>query len=477
VRPGAILRVAACRLSLFVVSHAAPLLAAGAKCRSEFASVNRVTARNWGGYVAQYGGPPERIAAVTIVSNLEHFEPTFSHSDAERLLSADACLMRITERPAQVMVRGVGSYLWDHTGTRYLDFIQGWAVNALGHAAPEIAAALYEQAQTLVTASPAFHNAPQLELARELTRAAGLATVHFASSGAEANEAALKLARKWGRLHRSGAYQVITTQNAFHGRTLALMAASGKPGWDALFPPKMPGFVKVPFGDAAAIEAEIGPETVAVMVEPIQGEAGVVVPPDGYLKQLRALCDRHEILLICDEIQTGIGRTGTLFAFEQAGVSPDILTLGKGLGGGVPISAVLASARASCFAPGDQGGTYNGNPLMTAVARRVFGIVANAAFLTQVRASGHYLEQRLEPLCTARGLILRGRGLLWALVLPEDDAERIVRACSARGLLVNAPRPNLLRLMPSLRVSTAEIDEMAALLERAFADCAPTQQG
>ncbi|HEX3776008.1 MAG TPA: aminotransferase class III-fold pyridoxal phosphate-dependent enzyme, partial [Polyangiaceae bacterium] len=315
---------------------------------------------------------------------------------------------------------------------------------------------------------PAFHNAPQLELARELTRLSGLSNVSFANSGAEANEAAIKLARKWGRLHRGGAYEVITTHNAFHGRTLAMMSASGKPGWDALFPPVMPGFVKVPFGDAGAVTAQIRPQTVAVMVEPIQGEAGVVTAENGYLRALRALCDEHDLLLICDEVQTGIGRTGKLFAFEHELVRPDILTLGKGLGGGVPISAVLANPRANCFVPGDQGGTYNGNPLMTAVARRVLSIVANESFLAHVRAMGAELERRLEPLARARGCSLRGRGLLWALVLPEARAEAMVKTCFEHGLLLNAARPNVLRLMPSLRVSSAEIAEMAALLARAF---------
>jgi len=376
--------------------------------------------------------------------------------------------MDVATRPPRIMVRGSGSYLWDHEGTRYLDFVQGWAVNALGHAPPEISATLAAQAEMLLTASPAFHNAPQLSFALELTRASGMAQVHFTNSGAEANEAALKLARKWGRLQRGGAHQIITTVGSFHGRTLALMAASGKPGWDALFPPVMPGFVKVPYGDTAAVEAQIGPETVAVMVEPIQGEAGVMVPPEGYLRELRNLCDAHGLLLICDEVQTGMGRTGTLFAFEREAVKPDILTLGKGLGGGVPISAVLANERASCFVPGDQGGTYNGNPLMVAVARSVFGVVSRPDFLATVRARGRYLEQRLARLCTARGIGLRGRGLLWALVLPDETADAIVARCFAAGLLINAPRPNLLRLMPSLRVTEAEIDELLSLLERAF---------
>jgi acetylornithine/N-succinyldiaminopimelate aminotransferase len=376
--------------------------------------------------------------------------------------------MPVAARPPRIMVRGSGSYIWDHIGARYLDFIQGWAVNALGHCPPELAAALFEQANTLITASPAFHNAPQLRFAGELSRAAGLAQVHFTNSGAEANEAALKLARKWGRLQRSGSYEVISTENSFHGRTLAMMAASGKPGWDQLFPPKMPGFVKVPFGDAAAVAARIRPETVAVMVEPIQGEAGVVVPPEGYLSELRALCDAHNLLLICDEVQTGVGRTGTLFACQREAVVPDILTLGKGLGGGVPVSAVLANERASCFLPGDQGGTYNGNPLMMAAARSVFAVVSNPVFLARVRAAGARLEERLQKVCAAHSVRLRGRGLLWALVLPDARAARVVEACFSLGLLLNAPRPNLLRLMPSLRVSDDEIDEMASVLERAL---------
>ncbi len=374
--------------------------------------------------------------------------------------------MNVAARPSRVMVRGSGSYLWDHTGARYLDFLQGWAVNALGHSPPEIIAALREQAELLISASPALHNAPQLRLASALTRRAGLDQVHFANSGAEANEAAVKLARKWGRLNRGGAFEVITTLGSFHGRTLAMMAASGKPGWDALFPPIMPGFVKVPYGDARAVEDRIGPSTVAVMVEPIQGEAGVVVPAEGYLTELRRLCDRHGLLLICDEVQTGMGRTGTLFAHEREGVKPDIMTLGKGLGGGVPISAVLASARASCFVPGDQGGTYNGNPLMVAVANAVFDVVSSPAFMSQVQKTGHYLERRLAELATRHGFSLRGRGLLWAFVLPDERAERIVQACFSAGLLINAARPNVLRLMPQLRVAEHEIDELITLLER-----------
>ena len=409
---------------------------------------------------------PSSPSNLTLSASLSQEAPQGSSQEA--LLAEEAQLMRVAARPARIMVRGCGSYLWDHTGTRYLDFVQGWAVNCLGHSPPELTAALLEQASILITASPAFHNAPQLQFAGELVRAAGLAQVHFANSGAEANEAALKLARKWGRLHRDGAYEVITTENSFHGRTLAMMAASGKPGWDRLFPPKMPGFVKVPFGDSAAVAASIRRETVAVMVEPIQGEAGVVVPPEGYLSELRALCDARDLLLICDEVQTGIGRTGTLFASQHDGVQPDILTLGKGLGGGVPVSAVLANERASCFVPGDQGGTYNGNPLMIAAARSVFAVVSQPAFLARVRAAGAYLQERLSVVCREHGLALRGRGLLWALVLPDARGSQVVEVCFSGGLLINAPRPNLLRLMPSLRVSDAEIDQLVAILQGAM---------
>ncbi len=253
------------------------------------------------------------------------------------MLERSQSLMTVTTRPNRVMVRGQGSYLWDDHGRRYLDFIQGWAVNALGHAAPEMARALAQQASLLISASPALHNAPQIELAERLVALSGLHRVGFCNSGAEANEGAIKLVRKWGRLHRQGAYEIVTAEQAFHGRTLAAMAASGKPGWDELFPPNMPGFRRVPFGDLAAVRRHVRqPKTAAIMVEPIQGEAGVIVPPDGYLRGLRQIADEFGLLLVFDEVQTGLGRMGTLFAFEHEGVRPDILTLGKGLGGGVP---------------------------------------------------------------------------------------------------------------------------------------------
>jgi acetylornithine/N-succinyldiaminopimelate aminotransferase len=383
-------------------------------------------------------------------------------------LEATQYLMPITHRPDRVMVRGQGSYLWDAEGHEYLDFVQGWAVNALGHAAPEITAALAEQASQLCTASPALHNRCELTLALRLCRLSGMGQVHFASSGAEANEAALKLVRKWGAQRRAGAYEVITTTGSFHGRTLAMMSASGKPGWEGLFRPHLSGFRKVPFGDAQAVRAAIGPDTVAVMIEPIQGEAGVVVPPPGYLRALREVCDEHGLLLVLDEIQTGMGRTGSLFAWQADQAKPDVMTLGKGLGSGVPISAVLAGPRACVFEPGDQGGTYNGNPLVTAVALAVLDVLTAPGFLSRVQSLGNYLGHKLDSLAKRHGGRVRGRGLLWALVLPEPRAPEISAWCFDKGLIVNVSRSDVLRFMPSLRVQESEIDRMYAILADAL---------
>jgi acetylornithine/N-succinyldiaminopimelate aminotransferase len=253
------------------------------------------------------------------------------------------------------------------------------------------------------------------------------------------------------------------------------MAASGKAGWDDIFPPRMEGFRKVPFGDAGAAAAAVTDRSAAIMVEPIQGEAGVVVPPVGYLAELRALCDRAGILLIVDEVQTGVGRTGTLFAYQQAGIAPDIMTLGKGLGGGVPLAALLAREAACCFEHGDQGGTYNGNPLMTAVGLAVLETVADPAFLEGVRTRGARLAAGLERLKLRHDAReVRGSGLLWALDLGRDAAPEVVRRCRDRGLLVNGPRPNLLRLMPALNVRDEDIDRMLATLDEVLADLAET---
>ncbi|HEY0706065.1 MAG TPA: aminotransferase class III-fold pyridoxal phosphate-dependent enzyme [Polyangia bacterium] len=372
-------------------------------------------------------------------------------------------------RPTPVMVRGAGSWLWDDSGRRYLDFVQGWAVNALGHAPVVLRRALATQARTLINASPAWLNDQQVALCAALAEAAHMHQVFLCSTGAEANEGAVKLARKWGRLHRGGAHRVITTTGSFHGRTLAMMAASGKPGWDELFAPSVPGFVKVPYGDLAAVAAAIDDSTAAVMVEPVQGEGGVVVPPAGYLAGLRALTRERGVLFICDEVQTGMGRTGHLFAWQgEPDAQPDILTLGKGLGGGVPLAALLATETASCFSPGEQGSTYTGTPLMAAVGHAVLRTVSAPGFLARVNQRGQELHAGLTALAARYpGSAARGRGLLWALVLPEACAEVVVAtAREEEGLLINAPRPNLLRFMPALTVKRTEIALMLASLGR-----------
>ena len=385
-------------------------------------------------------------------------------------------LMETAARPPLVFVEGKGSWLIDHRGRRYLDFVQGWAVNALGHCPREIAAALAAQARRLISPSPAFFNDAALRLARKLVGMSGLQRVFLASSGAEANEGAIKLARKFGAVRGGGAFEIVTFIDGFHGRTLATMAASGKAGWDRLFEPKAPGFPKARIDDIDSVRACIGPHTVAVMLEPIQGEAGVVPASIEFLRALRALCDEHGLLLILDEVQTGVGRTGTMFAFEQAGIAPDIMTLGKGLGGGVPLAALLATDRAACFEHGDQGGTYCGNPLMAAVGCAVLDTVARPEFLAGVVARGEHLRQHLQRLTARHGLAgERGAGLLRALDLGRPAAAAVVEAArvpAPEGLLLNAPRPHLLRFMPALNVGFDEIDRMAAQLDRVLGDLA-----
>ncbi|HMM75638.1 MAG TPA: acetylornithine transaminase [Gammaproteobacteria bacterium] len=380
-------------------------------------------------------------------------------------------LMDITARPELVFVRGAGSWLWDHEGKRYLDFVQGWAVNALGHSPRCIVDALAAQAPKLITPSPAFYNEPSLQLAALLTGVSCFDRVFFTNSGAEANEGAIKLARKWGRKHRDGAYEIVTLAHSFHGRTLATMSASGKPGWDTMFAPQVPGFPKAELNDLASVEALIGDQTVAVMLEPVQGEGGVNCATREFMQGLRALCDRHGLLLICDEVQTGVGRLGTLFGYQHFDIEPDIMTLGKGIGGGVPLAALLAKAHASVFEHGEQGGTYNGNPLMTAVGLAVVGEIMQPSFLARVRERGEYLGAALRALSAELGLgAERGIGLLRALELKREIGSAVVTtardglAAQPRwdnaGLLLNSPRPALLRFMPALNLTTEEIDLM-----------------
>jgi len=370
-------------------------------------------------------------------------------------------LMDITARPQTVFVRGEGSYLWDDGGRRYLDFIQGWAVNCLGHSPPALARALADQAKNLITPSPAYYNDRALVLARALVDKSCFDQVFFANSGAEANEGAIKLARKYGSLHRGGAYEIITFEGAFHGRTLATMSASGKKAFEPLFEPKVSGFRKARLNDLSSVEELIGANTVGVMLEPIQGEAGVWPASDQFLKSLRALTEQHGLLLIFDEIQTGMGRTGKLFHYEHAEIVPDIMTLGKGIGGGAPLAALLATEKASCFEHGDQGGTFNGNALMCAAGLAVLEEVSKPEFLKAAADAGLFLESELQKLSARHGLgEVRGRGLLLALDLKLPIAPAIVAQAFETGLLLNAPQADTLRFMPALNVARAEMLEM-----------------
>jgi acetylornithine/N-succinyldiaminopimelate aminotransferase len=377
--------------------------------------------------------------------------------------------MFITKRPDVEMVSGKGSWLEDNNGKHYLDFMQGWAVNCLGHSNPGMISALETQARKVINPSPAFYNQPMIALADLLTKHSCFDKVFFANSGAEANEGAIKLARKWGQVHKNSAYEIITFDHSFHGRTIATMSASGKPGWDTMFAPQVPGFPKADLNDLASVEKLINEKTVAVMLEPVQGEGGVIPATQEFMKALRELTTQKGILLIVDEVQAGCGRTGRLFAHQLFDVEPDIMTLGKGIGGGVPLSALLCTDAVACFVPGDQGGTYNGNPLMTAVGVSVIEQLTAPGFLEEVRAKGEYLKQKLLQLSQKHHFEgERGEGLLRALILDRDIGPDLVekaRTNNPIGLLINSPRPNLLRFMPALNVSRDEIDQMINMLD------------
>ena len=380
-----------------------------------------------------------------------------------------AALMPIAQRPEQVFEIGSGNFLFDQAGKRYLDWVQGWGACALGHSPAVVVEAIARQAATLINPSPAFYNRPAAQLARFLTEHSVFDHVFFGSSGAEVNEGAIKLARKWGTRYRNGAYEIITFANAFHGRTLATMAASGKAGWDALFAPTVQGFRKATLNDLASVEALIGPNTVAIMLEPVQGEAGVYPVTREFAAGLAALCQRENLLLIVDEVQSGCGRTGELFQYQALEIAPDIMTLGKAIGGGTPLAALLANHRASCFEPGDQGGTYCGNPLLCAVGLAVMQTIAAPPFLATVRNNGTYFATRLRALSADYGLgEVRGSGFLLALELGADIAPQVVTRAREAGLLLNAPRSHCLRFMPALTISRDDIDRGLRILRTAL---------
>ncbi|MBA7560397.1 MAG: acetylornithine/succinylornithine family transaminase [Dehalococcoidia bacterium] len=375
--------------------------------------------------------------------------------------------MHVVERLPLTIVRGKGARVWDEDGKEYLDFVGGWAVNSLGHCHPAVTKAITEQVQLLIHTSNQFYTVPQLRLAQLLVENSCLDKVFFGNSGAEANEAAIKLARRYGQLKLDGAYEIITTLGSFHGRTLATVAATGQEKFQKSFPPLPTGFVNVKYNSIGAIKSATTKRTCAVMIEPVQGEGGVNIPDNGYLAEVRAWCDQKGILLILDEIQTGIGRMGTLFAYEQNGAEPDIMTLAKGLGSGVAIGAILAKDKAAVFAPGEHGSTFGGNPLACAAGYATLKFVIDNDIPGKVKTVGDYLVQGLAKLKAKYSFItdVRGRGLLVAVEFKDDIAAPLVMDCLKKGLLVNQLKPNAIRFMPPLIIGNGEVDEALGILD------------
>ena len=369
-------------------------------------------------------------------------------------------------RQPVVIVRGEGTRVWDADGKEYLDFVAGWAVNNLGHSHPAVTQAIVEQAGTLLQTSNQFYTVPQLQLAEMLIENSCLDQVFFGNSGAEANEGALKLARRYGKLHRDGAYEVITAFNSFHGRTMATVAATGQPHYQESFTPLLPGFVHVDFDDVEAIMNATTDRTAAVFLEPVQGEGGVNIPAGDYLSRVREWCDEKGLLLILDEIQTGMGRLGSLFGYQEYGVEPDVMTLAKGLGYGTPIGAFLSKEYCMALVPGDHGSTFGGNALTTAAAYAGTKFLIENDIPGHARAMGDHLQRRLNELKSRYSFVkdVRGKGLLVAMEFESDIAGQLLTHANAGGLLLNAVKPNAIRFMPPLNVTAEEIDQAMSLL-------------
>lgn len=379
------------------------------------------------------------------------------------------CLMPSVERPKQIFVRGQGSWLWDSDDRAYLDFSQGGGANSLGHSPSVLVNAIATQAQSLINPGFGLHNRGMLNLAERLCSSTGSDQAYLLNSGSEACEAAIKLARKWGQRHRGGASRIIVANNGCHGRSLGTISASDSSILTNRFEPLLPGFSHVPFNDLPALHAAVDAQTVAIMLEPIQSEAGVIPATEHYLKGVEFLCRELGILLIFDEVQTGIGRCGTLLAEQSYGVRADIVVLGKGLGGGVPLAALLARGKACCFEVGEVTGTHHGNALMTAAGLAVLDSVQDKGFLNHVRETGQHLCEGLQRLSHRYGHgELRGQGLFWGLDLSDESADAVVKAALYEGLLLNAAQPDCLRFTPALTVSKANVDEMLLRLARAF---------
>lgn len=380
-------------------------------------------------------------------------------------------LMQTYRRYPIVVERGEGCRIWDVDGKVYLDFLGGLAVTSLGHSPRVVVDALAQQAARLIQTSNLLYTLPQIELAEWLVDRSPFDRAFFCNSGAEANEAAFKLARKWGKLHRGGAYRMIVAENSFHGRTLATVAATGNPAYRAPFEPMPAGYDFVPFNDIDALADAVTDETVAVVLEPIQAEGGIRLAAEQYLRDVRHLCDERNLLLILDEVQTGVGRTGSLWAHSQWGIEPDVMTLAKGLGGGFPIGVALAKEGSAVFEPGDHASTFGGNPLACAVALAVQREIERLHIVDHVAAVGRYFSERLADLQLLHPIIseVRGRGLLIAVEFSEEIAREILDGLRERGLVANALSPRALRFVPPLIVSQEEIDEAVDTLNATLA--------
>lgn len=384
-------------------------------------------------------------------------------------------LMHTYNRFPLVLRKGRGMKVWGADGKEYLDFVGGIAVNCLGHCHPKVVVALQKQAQRLIHVSNLYHIEPQIKLARLLVENSFADKVFFCNSGAEANEAAIKLARKYfsdQSGHKNEKFEIITAGNSFHGRTFAALSATGQEKFKVGFAPLLPGFRHVEFDDISALEAAITKNTCAIMLEPVQGEGGVRVPHADYLRDVRVICDRHNLLLILDEVQTGIGRTGKFFAYEHFGITPDIMTLAKGLGAGVPIGAMLANDKvAVSFQPGTHASTFGGNPLVCAASAAAIDVLLEDGFmLDHCRRMGSHFRNKLEELKKEFPALIadvRGLGLLVGLELTTEGAP-VVKECMERGVLINCTAGNVLRFIPPLIVTEKEIDYLTDVLEQIF---------
>jgi len=386
---------------------------------------------------------------------------------------ADEVIAATYKRFPIVLEKGRGCTVWDTDGRSYTDFIAGIAVCNLGHAHPEIASTIASQAETLVHVSNLYYTRPQVETAARLTRCSFADRVFFCNSGAEANEAAIKLARKYYKVNNQPErYRIISMEKSFHGRTMATLSATGQQKIREGYDPILQGFAYVPFNDIEALQNKIDDSTCAVLIEPIQGEGGVCCPDEGYLKAVRKLCDQSGMLLIFDEIQTGMGRTGTLFAHEQFGVQPDIMTLAKALANGLPMGAMLATESvAAAFGPGAHASTFGGTPLVTAACNTVLKLLIDDRIIEYGREIGTYFIKQLQGLKERHEMVVevRGRGLLLGLRIDTDGAP-YVKGCLEKGFLINCVQENILRFAPPLIIEKKQIDELIQCLDELFAD-------